>query len=208
MPKDQESIKTFNEKFLAFQQEVGAIKKDKNNPFYQSKYADINSLLETVKPVLTTHGLTIMQPLDILGDRVILRTIVQDSTSKDSITSVVFLPDIQDPQKIGSAITYFRRYSLQALLALEAEDDDGNTASSYKARGEEEFKKAQAVQADEMPYPKKDVFRDEMGMEEPEHECKECGTAMIYKEGVTKVGKPYKGWFCPKDKKHKVEWVN
>jgi hypothetical protein len=40
------------------------------------------------------------------------------------------LPETVDAQKAGSAITYFRRYALQSLLALEAEDDDGNTASS------------------------------------------------------------------------------
>ena len=40
------------------------------------------------------------------------------------------LPEVTDAQKAGSAITYFRRYALQSLLALEAEDDDGNTASS------------------------------------------------------------------------------
>ena len=40
------------------------------------------------------------------------------------------LPNLQDPQKLGSAITYFRRYTLQSLLGLQAEDDDGNKASA------------------------------------------------------------------------------
>ena len=44
------------------------------------------------------------------------------------IESGINLPMIQDPQKLGSAITYFRRYTLQSLLALQAEDDDGNKA--------------------------------------------------------------------------------
>jgi hypothetical protein len=45
------------------------------------------------------------------------------------VTSFMALPDLTDPQKLGSCITYYRRYSLVSLLALEAEDDDGNTAS-------------------------------------------------------------------------------
>jgi hypothetical protein len=48
----------------------------------------------------------------------------------DSVTSEMQLPSIQDPQKIGSAITYYRRYTLQSLLSLKAEDDDGNLASN------------------------------------------------------------------------------
>ena len=55
--------------------------------------------------------------------------IIQDTESEGRIVSSIPLPEIQDPQKIGGAITYYRRYALVSLLGLQAEDDDGNTAS-------------------------------------------------------------------------------
>jgi hypothetical protein len=124
----------FREKLLAVQKEVGAIKKDKDNPFFHSKYADINSMLEQVKPILNKHGLVVTQPLSVVEGRLGINTVIMDAESEEGISSSCVLPDISDPQKVGSAITYFRRYSLQSLLALEAEDDDANMASGKKIK--------------------------------------------------------------------------
>lgn len=118
-------------KLLQFQKKVEAIKKDSKNPFFKSNYFDINSLLAEIKPLLNELELVLTQPLDIIdGVRNAISTVITDNeTGKVLASSVVLLPDIQDPQKLGSAITYLRRYSLQTLLALQSEDDDGNTAS-------------------------------------------------------------------------------
>lgn len=121
---------TFKEKLLAVQQEIGVIHKDKANPFFKSRYADINSLLGQVKPVLDKHGLILTQALDGAFGNPAIRTKIEDVESDDSIVGVCPIPALDDPQKMGSAITYFRRYALQSMLALEAEDDDGNFASS------------------------------------------------------------------------------
>ena len=118
-------------KLFEFQTRVGAIKKDSTNPYYKSKYADINSLLETVKPLLNEIGLTVIQPLEVRDGKNVLATKVMDG-SEVLIESAIIIPDNPDPQKIGSAITYYRRYSLQALLLLEAEDDDANSAIPAK----------------------------------------------------------------------------
>jgi hypothetical protein len=59
----------------------------------------------------------------------LLFTDVVDDESGEMITSSMKLPEVGKPQEYGSAITYFRRYSLQALLGLMAEDDDGNASS-------------------------------------------------------------------------------
>lgn len=124
------------DKLLQFQTKVEAIKKDSTNPFFKSNYFDINSLLAEIKPLLNELGIILLQPLtETMGDRPALRTILIDSeTGKELINTQVPLPDLQDPQKLGSAITYFRRYSLQSLLALQAEDDDGNKASIITPR--------------------------------------------------------------------------
>lgn len=134
--------KTIYEKLLEAQKEIGAIKRDSSNPFFKSKYFDINAILREVKPILNSHGLTIVQGLSAIEGQLALSTrifakdgsFIQDvcplptkttQLNKEGLAQEILL----DPQKQGSAITYFRRYALQSLLALEAEDDDGNIAS-------------------------------------------------------------------------------
>lgn len=119
--------KKFHESMLSFQKEIGAIKKDSENPFFHSRYFDINSLLGAVKPILSKHGLVLMQPLSNVNGKLAINTIITNGV--DKIDSVAVLPDVLDPQKAGSMISYFRRYALQSLLALEAEDDDANLVS-------------------------------------------------------------------------------
>jgi hypothetical protein len=119
------------DKLLEFQKKVGALKKDSTNPYYKSKYVDINSLLDTVKPVLNQIGLTVIQPLEVKDGKNILTTKVYDGAILIS-ESAIIIPDNIDPQKIGSAITYYRRYSLQSLFLLEAEDDDAESAKPQK----------------------------------------------------------------------------
>lgn len=117
-------------KLLDFQKKVEAIKKDSQNPFFKSNYFDINSLLEEIKPLLNELGIVILQPLSHIGERTSLKTIIIDSEDgKTILESETLLPENIDPQKMGSSITYFRRYSLQSLLLLQAEDDDANKAS-------------------------------------------------------------------------------
>jgi hypothetical protein len=124
---------TLRERLLEVQKEIGTIKKDATNPFFKSKYFDINSLLEQIKPVLNEKNLIITQALTSLDGKLALKTSILDSDGIDGVVETCPLPDIQDPQKAGSAITYFRRYALQSLLALEAEDDDANLASTPKS---------------------------------------------------------------------------
>lgn len=105
--------------------EIGAISKDSKNPFFKSKYFDINKLIEVIEPVLQKHEILLLQPLK---DGVVT-TILTTKDGKQSVESSMELPKLNDPQKLGSAITYFRRYTLQSLLGLQAEDDDASLAS-------------------------------------------------------------------------------
>lgn len=123
---------TFKQKLLKVQEEIEAIKKDAENPYFKSKYFDINSLLKQVKPVLNKYGLFITQGLSEINGRLALDTEVADSESEDTLSNKCPLPEITDPQKAGSAITYFRRYAIQSLLALEAEDDDAEGATEHQ----------------------------------------------------------------------------
>lgn len=105
--------------------DIGKISKDSENPFFKSKYFDINKLIDSIEDILTKHGLLLLQP--IIDNKVTSE--IYHVESGDRITSSIPLPVISDPQKLGSAITYYRRYTLQSLLSLQAEDDDANQAT-------------------------------------------------------------------------------
>lgn len=117
-------------KLLEVQKEIGTIKKYSVNPNFKNRYFDINTLLAEVKPVLNKHGLVLTQALAEINGRLAIKTAITNTEDLEEISSIAPLPECADAQKYGSAITYFRRYSLQSLLALEAEDDDANLASN------------------------------------------------------------------------------
>lgn len=119
------------DKILNVQKKIGVLVKTETNPFFKSKYLDINGLLEQLIPLLAEEGLTVMQPLNVSDGKNVLSTVVC-SGDKKVVASNILLPDLQDPQKMGSAITYYRRYALQSLFLLRAEDDDANVASTKK----------------------------------------------------------------------------
>jgi len=115
------------ERILKVQQQIGVLGKDSENPFFKSAYLDLNKLLINVTPLLHAEGLVLMQP--VKGSAV--HSIIYDS--KDGVvieSSHMDIPSqITDPQKLGSAITYFRRYTLKSLLAIAEGDDDGNLSA-------------------------------------------------------------------------------
>jgi len=115
-----------NQKLFDLQQEIGTISKDANNPFYKSKYFDINSLIKQLQPLLKKYRLLLLQPIE--EDMVYSKIICVDGSG--GVISGLKLPELNDPQKLGSCITYYRRYTLSSLLGLQAEDDDANLASS------------------------------------------------------------------------------
>lgn len=137
----EEKIKTdldFYKKLIKAKKEMGAVKKTTSNPFFKSKYADLPSILEVVEPPLLENGLIILQPIK---DGKVFTIITDGSTS---IESSIELGMFNKPQDMGSAITYYRRYTLQSLLGISAEDDDGNIAqkAALPKISEERFSKA------------------------------------------------------------------
>lgn len=124
-------------KLLEFQKKVNAIKKDGKNPHFKSSYATLTQIISEVKPVLSECGVLLIQP--IKDNKV--GTVLSDD--KEILAeSWIDLPTGLNPQQLGSAITYFRRYTLASLLALEIEDDDANLAS-----GKRETPKAKATES-------------------------------------------------------------
>ena len=113
------------------------MKKDSTNPFFKSKYFDINQLIEAVRPALIAEDLLLLQHIEngAVGTRII------DIETGDSVEAFISLPNIDDPQKLGACVTYYRRFTLGSLLGIEAEDDDGNLAAGNKPKVSKAFKK-------------------------------------------------------------------
>ena len=117
---------TIYSKLLDFQRKVEAVKKTKKNPHFKNTYADINEILSEVKPLLSEFNLVLSQPISD-GFQY---SIITDIESGEALTSYIKLPDNLQPQQLGGAITYFRRYTLVTLLSLETEEDnDGNNTT-------------------------------------------------------------------------------
>lgn len=110
------------------QSDVTAVAKDSTNPHFRSKYADINSFIEMLKPLLTKHNVVVLQPLKVVeSGGTILQTIITCETGEREV-SEIFIPANADPQKLGAWITYMRRYSLQSMFMLGADDLDAEDA--------------------------------------------------------------------------------
>jgi hypothetical protein len=88
-------------------------------------YADLNAIMDIVEPVLLENGLILLQPIQ--GNSVC--TQIVDIDSGAMLQSCMDLPQNVNPQQMGSAISYYRRYTLQSALSLQAVDDDGQQAS-------------------------------------------------------------------------------
>ena len=117
-------------KLFEAKKEIPVIKKDATNPFFKSGYATLSNIIEVVDPILAKHELYIYHNLQLVGDDSILATsIVDKEQGNGGITSFFKLPPNTDIQKIGSAITYAKRYNITALLNLNIEDDDDGNAT-------------------------------------------------------------------------------
>lgn len=124
---------SIHKKLFEITSTMDKMKKDSTNPFYNSRYFDVNQLIEALRPQFIKHDLLLLQPIE--NDRVISRII--DVESGDSVEAGIKLSDNVKPQDIGSEITYYRRYTLQSLLGVEAEDDDGNRSSKLKSEDDD-----------------------------------------------------------------------
>lgn len=112
------------------QAQVQAASKDRTNPAFRSKYADLASVWDACREAITSNGLAIVQLAeDHEVGRVALRTILIHA-SGEFIQTVVSAPlGKNDAQAVGSALTYLRRYSLSAMVGVAPDDDDGNAAT-------------------------------------------------------------------------------
>lgn len=113
----------------AAQLEIENASKTSANPHFKSRYADLAEVLNTVRPVLARHGISIMQSTAFDGAMVTVDTVLAHASGGYVQSSASCVPAKSDGQGIGSSTTYLRRYSLAAICGVSQEDDDGNTAA-------------------------------------------------------------------------------
>lgn len=114
------------------QGKMKAAEKNNINPFHKNKYADLSSVWDTIRVVMSENGLCLLQYGDVLEGRGLTLVTMLCHSSGQWIKSFLPLkPSKDDSQGIGAAMTYMRRYALCALLGVVADedlDDDGETA--------------------------------------------------------------------------------
>ncbi|MHB1681075.1 MAG: ERF family protein [bacterium] len=105
-------------------------KKTANNPFFKSKYADLSEVIDAVKKPLADNGLAFVQTVETTPTGgYSLRTVLFHSSGESLSGEYPIFAKSGDAQGFGAGVTYARRYSLQTLLGIPADDDDGNAAS-------------------------------------------------------------------------------
>ncbi|WP_295487922.1 ERF family protein [uncultured Pseudomonas sp.] len=130
-----ETIGALAEALANAQAEIENAAKASVNPHLKNKYADLAEILNTVRPVFARHGLSISQLPGFEDGKVNVETLLLHK-SGEWISSVLCGPCAkQDAQGVGSAITYYRRYSLAAIAGISQEDDDGNAAAGKGDQG-------------------------------------------------------------------------
>ena len=123
-------MKAIIEALLKAQKEMWNAIKDAKNPFYKSTYADLNSVREACIPLLNENGIVVLQPMVTIDGNEYVRTVLLHESGEmiESFTKILCKAQ-NDPQAYGSGVTYARRYGLQSLVSIGADDDDGNAAS-------------------------------------------------------------------------------
>ncbi len=120
-----------------------SIKKDAENPHFKQKYATLHSIMAEVEPALTTAGLILIQAPSFLDGVATVTSTLVHVKSGEWISCDAGAPATGDAQKVGSAITYLRRYGISSLLSLVTEeDDDGNAAAKAKDKPKDAEKSA------------------------------------------------------------------
>lgn len=151
-----DSIASLASALSSAQGELKHASKDKTNPFFNSTYADLANVIDTMRDVLSKNGLSIMKLVGANGQDVSVETVLMHKPGEWVSTTLTMRATKGDPQGIGSCITYARRYSLSAIVGIASEeDDDGNAASQHqeqqKQQKQQQKPKQQAVNAQSDP---------------------------------------------------------
>lgn len=129
-----ESIKELAVALNKAQAEMSGAKKGAINPFFKSKYANLEEVIRCAKEPLHVNGLSVSQFPVTEENKAGVTTILMHNSGEWLESTLLLTCSKQDPQGMGSAITYARRYAYQSILGIPSEDDDGNGGSAPIAK--------------------------------------------------------------------------
>lgn len=149
---DHESLP---EALLAIQAAMPAFQRDSLNPYHDSKYLSLETLLPQVLDVLNKHGVLLTQfPTSVNGVGALRTRFMHVKSGQVDEDTMLLMPTKENPQGQGSAISYAKRYAIQAALGITADkDDDGNAAMQWNQPAQD----AQVVSTTIVPQPAQDV---------------------------------------------------
>ena len=137
--RTSESISELCTALAKAQADMGPATKGSSNPYFNSSYADLTSVIAAVNVPLSENGLSYVQFPSMDGDGVVhLTTRLMHSSGEYMEGTSSAKPKDRGPQAVGSVITYLRRYALQSVCGLGAADDDGNAGQQTNNWAEEE----------------------------------------------------------------------
>lgn len=126
-------MKTISAAFVKAKRAFGPALKDKTNPAFRSKYADLGACIDAIEDALLTNGIAFIQETFEDSTGVTVETVFLHESGESIRCGKLHVPAAkQDPQGYGSALTYARRYSLCAAAGIAPEDDDGNASSNQR----------------------------------------------------------------------------
>ena len=127
-----ETINELTKALSKMQGELTSVPKESVNPFFKSKYASLDAIWDTIRKPLSVNGLSIIQTTGQDDKGIYIDTMLCHSSGQFVSSYLPINAKGQDPQSIGSAITYARRYSLSAILGVSADDDDDGESGTHK----------------------------------------------------------------------------
>ena len=131
--KTSDQIAAIADALSKAQAEMTGAKKDKSNPFFRSTYADLSAVMEAISKPFAAHGLSFAQSPGFVNGMIEVQTRIMHSSGEWIEGSCVLPPTKSDAQGYGSAITYAKRYGLQAMAGIPSIDDDGNAAVAHSS---------------------------------------------------------------------------
>lgn len=133
----------FAKALAEFQKELPAVTLDGDNPHFKSKYATLANVTNIVLPKLVEHGFAFTTGSRVEGGLLILEAkLIHESGEYESAS---FPIADTNPQKVGSAVTYYRRYALASLTGIVADADDDGNGASIPTVGDKRIEQAREV---------------------------------------------------------------
>ena len=172
-----ETISKLAPALVAAQKDIGSAIKGADNPYFKSKYADLTAVIDAVKEPLNSHGISFLQLVNQNdnGGATIETTLLHESGEFITSITPVYCKKPDDPQALGSGITYSKRYALQAMLGLPTADDDGESAQARSAKPSHQ--KAKEITLDRIKSDKAtDFLKTCAGVDDAKEKLKAWGT--------------------------------